>query len=197
MSNLKHVGRLVKSKRRVVVAYRVVPGEPDNCIVVASETLNSDEHDTLMNAVESEAGQQANEMADVMSRTVLPDGRPMLAAFHTTGKLMKMPTTEIELVPNRTTTILLSELNNLIAQQKGVTLEELAMKPTNTPQEKETSTEQPVAETTQNEVLTDDELAASYRSQADALFKEAKKLREQAEDLVPTKKKRKAEEVSD
>jgi len=197
MSNLKHVGRLVKSKRRVVVAYRVVPGEPDNCIVVASETLNSDEHDTLMNAVESEAGQQANEMADVMSRTVLPDGRPMLAAFHTTGKLMKMPTTEIELVPNRTTTILLSELNNLIAQQKGVTLEELAMKPTNPPQEKETSTEQPVAETTQNEVLTDDELAASYRSQADALFKEAKKLREQAEDLVPTKKKRKAEEVSD
>jgi hypothetical protein len=197
MSNLKHVGRLVKSKRRVVVAYRVVPGEPDNCIVVASETLNSDEHDTLMNAVESEAGQQANEMADVMSRTVLPDGRPMLAAFHTTGKLMKMPTTEIELVPNRTTTILLSELNNLIAQQKGVTLEELAMKPTSNPQEKETSTEQPVAETTQNEVLTDDELAASYRSQADALFKEAKKLREQAEDLVPTKKKRKAEEVSD
>jgi hypothetical protein len=197
MSNLKHVGRLVKSKRRVVVAYRVVPGEPDNCIVVASETLNSDEHDTLMNAVESEAGQQANEMADVMSRTVLPDGRPMLAAFHTTGKLMKMPTTEIELVPNRTTTILLSELNNLIAQQKGVTLEELAMKPTSNPQEKETSTEQPVAETTQNEVLSDDELAASYRSQADALFKEAKKLREQAEDLVPTKKKRKAEEVSD
>lgn len=197
MSNLKHVGRLVKSKRRVVVAYRVVPGEPDNCIVVASESLNSDEHDTLMNAVESEAGQQANEMADVMSRIVLPDGRPMLAAFHTTGKLMKMPTTEVELVPNRTTTILLSELNNLIAQQKGVTLEELAVKPTSNLQENETSTEQPVEKTTQNEVLTDDELAASYRSQADALFKEAKKLREQAEDLVPTKKKRKAEEVSD
>jgi len=194
MSNLKHVGRLVKSKRRVVVAYRVVPGEPDNCIVVASESLNSDEHDTLMNAVESEAGQQANEMADVMSRIVLPDGRPMLAAFHTTGKLMKMPTTEVELVPNRTTTILLSELNNLIAQQKGVTVEELAIKPTSKLQENETK---PVEKTTQNEVLTDEELAASYRSQADALFKEAKKLREQAEDLVPTKKKRKAEEVSD
>jgi len=194
MSNLKHVGRLVKSKRRVVVAYRVVPGEPDNCIVVASESLNSDEHDTLMNAVESEAGQQANEMADVMSRIVLPDGRPMLAAFHTTGKLMKMPTTEVELVPNRTTTILLSELNNLIAQQKGVTVEELAIKPTSKLRENETK---PVEKTTQNEVLTDEELAASYRSQADALFKEAKKLREQAEDLVPTKKKRKAEEVSD
>jgi hypothetical protein len=45
--------------------------------------------------------------------------------------------------------------------------------------------------TTPNEdgVLTDESLAAQYRSQADALFKEAKILREQAEELVPTKKK--------
>ena len=38
-------------------------------------------------------------------------------------------------------------------------------------------------------VLTDDILAAQYRSQADALYKEAKLLRSQAEDLVPTVKK--------
>ena len=38
-------------------------------------------------------------------------------------------------------------------------------------------------------VLTDDQLAAQYRSQADAMFKEAKRLREQAEELAPTKKK--------
>jgi hypothetical protein len=41
-------------------------------------------------------------------------------------------------------------------------------------------------------VLSDDELAASYRSQADRLYKEAKALRDQAEALVPTKKKSKA-----
>jgi len=41
-------------------------------------------------------------------------------------------------------------------------------------------------------VLTDDVLAAQYRSQADALFKEAQALRKQAEELVPTKKKTKA-----
>ncbi len=42
--------------------------------------------------------------------------------------------------------------------------------------------------------LDDEALAAQYRSQADTLFKEAKRLREQAEDLVPTKKKAKSTE---
>ena len=42
------------------------------------------------------------------------------------------------------------------------------------------------------DVLSDDDLAASYRSQADKMFKEAKRLREQAEELAPTKKKKTA-----
>ena len=42
-------------------------------------------------------------------------------------------------------------------------------------------------------VISDEDLAANYRSQADRLFKEAKRLREQAEELVPTKKKKKEE----
>ena len=37
-------------------------------------------------------------------------------------------------------------------------------------------------------VLSDDDLARSYRSQADAMYKEAKRLREEAEKLAPTKK---------
>ena len=42
-----------------------------------------------------------------------------------------------------------------------------------------------------NAALSDEDLAASYRSQADRMYKEAKRLREQAEELVPTKKKSK------
>ena len=41
-----------------------------------------------------------------------------------------------------------------------------------------------------NGVLTDADLAAKYRSDADRLYKEAKVLRAQAEDLVPTTKKK-------
>ena len=44
----------------------------------------------------------------------------------------------------------------------------------------------------QDSVLSDEDLAAQYRSQADSLYKEAKALRAQAEDLVPTTKKSKA-----
>ena len=190
---LKHVGRLIKSKRRVVVAYRVVPNEPENCIVIATETLTADEHDSLMKVVESAAGQEANELANVLDRSVLPDGRPMLVAFHKTGKLQKQPTSEVEMIPNRTTSIPLSELNSLIAQQQGVAVDDLAVTNGNTPNKKVETTTLDKETLVDTASMTNEEIAANYRSQADALFKEAKKLREQAEDLVPTKKKKKLE----
>ena len=95
--------------------------------------------------------------------------------------------------------IALDELNRTIAEQQGVTVADLALKgPDGKTVQPESSpvTEpavDPVATYTeapaQDGVLTHEALAAQYRSQADALFKEAKALREQAEDLVPTKKK--------
>lgn len=195
---IKHVGRLVKSKRRVVVAYRVVPGDAESCLVIATESLTADEHDSLMKVVESAAGQEADDLALVLDRSSLPDGRLMLRAFHATGKLQKMPTNEVEMVPNQKTSIRLDELNSLIAQQRGVSIEDLALQD---PTKKSLTTDNAIVEEetmqtsvpTPPAVLSDEELAASYRSQADALFKEAKNLREQAEELVPTKKKKKAE----
>jgi hypothetical protein len=192
---LKHVGRMANNKRKIVVAYRTVPGEPENAIVVTTENLMSEEHDTLMKLVESSAGQESDELATAMARTPLPDGRNMLAAFHTTGKMVKVPTADVEMVPNRNTVIRLNELNEAIAQQKGITVADLSMHGKQTPSEAPITAEE-VAEAApvpmDNGVLTDEELAAQYRSQADALFKEAKALREQAEELVPTKKKAKA-----
>lgn len=184
---------MIKSKKRVIVAYRVVPEEADNCIVVNTETLDASEHDTLMNLVESEGGQNENDLASLMMRTQLPDGRNMLAGFHTTGKLMKMPTNEIEMLPDSKTTIPLNELNEAIAQQLGVTVEDLAVKG-NTTKPAVTQTESapvtaPVEAAPTSDVMTDEDLAAKYRSDADRLFKEAKSLREQAEELAPTKRK--------
>ena len=40
-----------------------------------------------------------------------------------------------------------------------------------------------------NEVLTDRDIARNYRSQADAMYKEAARLRKQADDLDPPAKK--------
>ena len=194
---LKHVGRLIKSKRRVVVAYRVVPNEPENCIVIATESLTADEHDSLMKVVESAAGQEAYEFAEAMARAYLPDGRNMLAGFQQTGKLRKVPTNVIEMTPNGNTNIALNVLNSTIAEQKGVTVNDLAMKSpegATIAEIKDAPVANPATSYTApatTDVLTDEVLAAQYRSQADSLFKEAKTLREQAEELVPTKRKSK------
>jgi ABC-type amino acid transport substrate-binding protein len=204
---LKHVGRIASNRRKVVVAYRVVPDEPENCVVVQTENLSADEHDALIKAVESAAGQEADEFAVAMARAYLPDGRNMLAGFHTTGKMRKVAQSEVEMTPNGNTVINLAELNKLIADQKGVTVGDLAMR--SNPAEaapapegkvdavaQYTETQSQVAEPAADGIITDEQLAAQYRSQADALFKEAKALREQAEELVPTKRKTKKTEES-
>ena len=195
---LKHVGRIKKSKNKVVVAYRTIPGDAKSAVVVNTQALSADEHDSLMIQVESQAGQSAYEFAEMMARASLPDGRNMLAAFHTTGKMMKVAVEEVEMQPDHQTTIPLNELNQMIADQKGVTIDELALQP-NVPAKTE-SKATPVASMqtadikapAQDSVLSDEDLAAQYRSQADSLYKEAKALRAQAEDLVPTTKKFKA-----
>jgi len=196
---LKHVGRIAANQRKVIVAYRVVPGEPEHCLVVQTENLDAGEHDALIKAVESAAGQEAYEFGEAMARATLPDGRNMLAGFHTTGKLRKFPTNTIEMTPDNKTKVMLSELNNLIAEQRGLTVDELAIKGPDGQTVKapvEEPTADPVADYTKSPteasadgVITDEALAAQYRSQADAMFKEAKRLREEAETLSPTKKK--------
>lgn len=190
---LKHVGRTKTNRQKLVVAYRTLPNDPYNALVIPTASLPADEHDTLMKAVESAAGQEANEFYEVMQRTYLPDGRNMLAGFHTRGQMRKMATDAIEMTPDTRSAVPLNELNEIIAQQKGVAVEDLALtneqaaKAYTAPAEEQTA-EEPVAVETQSDVITDEQLAAQYRSQADALFKEAKKLREQAEELAPTKK---------
>jgi len=186
----KHVGRIKNNQRKVVVAYRTIPNDPYSCLVVTSDALAAADHDDLMKLVESDAGQSADEFYEAMQRTYLSDGRNMLAGLHTTGHMRKFPTSEIEMVPNRSSVILLSELNEVIAQQKGVAIDDLAVKG----EAKATDeTAQTPASTTleapQSEVLSDDAIAAKLRSDADRLFKEAKALREQAEELSPTKRK--------
>jgi hypothetical protein len=195
MADLKHVGRLNTNNRRLVVAYRVIPNDPTNCLVVHTESLDADQHDTLMKTVESNAGQNAYELADVMARTQLPDGRIMLSAFHREGKLVKVPTSSVDMTPNNQTAINLAELNQIIADQKGVTVSDLAVKGPENKEAETVTADEPVTTPvdTQNDVLTDEDLAAKYRSDADRMFKEAKRLREMAEELVPTKKKAKSE----
>ena len=199
MPSLKHIGRIHNNQKRAIVAYRTLPGDAESALVVLTESLPADAHDALVKLVESAAGQQAYELAEAMERTYLPDGMNMLYGFHKTGCLRKVATKEIEMLPDAKSSIKLDELNKMIAQQKGVSIEDLAIKSKNPANNVEKPVEQTInpveqyTETTEtSDVLTDDDLAAKYRSDADRLSKEAAALRRQAEELVPTKKKRTA-----
>ena len=194
---LKHVGRIAATGKKVVVPYRVIPGDPDYCLVIPTQALESAQHDDVMKTLESNAGQNAYEFAEAMARTTLSDGLNMLAGMQRYGKMVKVKTDTVEMTPDSNTTVNLAELNKLIADQKGVTVADLALKGPNGETIQpvtETKTADPVGDYTTTKVdgvLTDEDLAAQYRSQADSMFKEAKRLREQAEELAPTKKKTK------
>ena len=204
---LKHVGRLANNKRRVIVAYKVLPGQPEDCVVVTTENLEAGDHDALIKLVESPAGQEADDLATVMMRTQLSDGSNMLARFHTTGKMVKVKTADVEMIPNQNTSIRLNELNEAIAQQRGVTVADLAVTGEDGQTVQPASAEpaitasemaaapgvQPVAE---DGVISDEALAKKFRSDADRLSKEAAELRRQAEELVPTKKKASTKKTS-
>ena len=192
MAELKHIGRIKKTGRKVAGGFRTLPGEPKNCLVCMTEGLRDTDHDLLMRLIESNTGQVADELADAMQRTPLGDGSIMLARFHTAGHLTKVTTAGVEMTPNPSTVISLDKLNEEIAQQKGVDIKDLAVGGTSVEEVAEVRTlESPelAAESqTAREPLSDDALATKLRADADGLFKEATDLRKQAEELSPSKK---------
>ena len=198
MTDLKHVGRLSANGRKCLVAYRTLPGESDHCLVIPTESLDDSYHDALISLVESNAAQNSHEFAEVLARSTFPDGSVMLASLHKSGKLVKMPTDQIEMIPNFQTRIKLDELNYMIAQQLGVSVNDLALTDPKKvkPQEPEvevrevaTVNEMPAPSAEFDDSLTVEQKATKLRGQADKLSKEAARLRRLAEDLVPIKKK--------
>jgi len=200
MANLKHVGRIKANGRKVIVAYRTLPGESDAALVIDTSSLSDDQHDSLIKLVESPAGQSSYEFAEAMARTNFPDGSVMLANLHVNSKLIKVKTSEVEMTPTLQSVISLDQLNQLIAEQRGISVNDLALG--GGTQASEVATVRDISETTTSNVvaesqtakvsdqpLSDTDLARQFRSQADAMYKEAARLRAEAEKLSPTKKK--------
>jgi hypothetical protein len=177
-----------------MVAYRTLPGDAFNCLIIPTESLPDSYHDALVSLVESNAAQSAFEFYEVLDRSTFPDGSRMLVSLHAKGFLVKVPTDDVEMIPNHQTSIRLSELNHLIAQQRGVSVQDLSV--TQEPQSpdirevaqvnditpKSTSTD-PIMD----QPLSDEQLADKYRNDAARLLKEVEHLQKMAEELVPSK----------
>jgi len=205
---MKHVGKMKNNGAKIVIVYRTIPGDSNSALVVGTNGLGESYHDALMSLIQDSAGQNAHELADILSVRSFPDGSNMLQFLHTRGHLKKVPTNGVLVTPTPNDSIPLSELNILIAEQKGITVDELAV----TDGSKSKKKKDDVTKTTSSSVSGEDyheELpvdvkptdvkvtsdidtpvtASALRTMADKLFKEAQALRKKAEEMEPSIKK--------
>lgn len=203
---LKHIGKMKHNDAKVCVVYRTLPGDSFSALVLGTSTLPDMHHNSLMQVLESQDGQQANELGDALSTRFFPDGTNMLEQLHLTGKLVKVATDKVWMTPTPADQISLDELNLMIAEQKGVSLDDLAIK-ADMPHVKKQSEKDVTEEITLEEInftktdqqdkdvleipkINEEEMSArDYRSHADKLYKEAARLRRLADELDPPKKK--------
>lgn len=207
MKNLKHVGRVTGTNTNVLVAFRTLPGEAGHALVIPTAQLSDSYHDAIIKLVETPQAQDVFEFGEILFSRSFPDGRPMLRALQSDGKLQKVTTDSITMLPTPNDTILLSQLNGLIAEQRNCAIDDLSgfvSGATKIPTQVEeiaqvkdlgrdvgepTSQQPAPLKAQDNSVLSDNDIAKSYRSQADALYKEAASLRKQADNLDPPVKK--------
>lgn len=213
---IKHIGRMQNTGAKVLVVFRTLPGESNMALVLPVANLSDSYHDAIMALVETPQAQDAFEFGEIMFIRPFPDGRPMLQAMTQDGRLQKVPTDNVVMTPTTTNSIPLSQLNVLIAEQKNCSIDDLCTFVSGSPSKGNPDAKKtndsiineplvdpdipaPVrAQASDNTVLSDKDLAKSYRSQADAMYKEAARLRKQADEIdPPVKKTTKVKEAAD
>lgn len=113
---LKHIGR--HGDRKVAILYREVPGEEHMCLVVYPETMPTHIHNSIMQTLESAAGQAATNLSEVLHRNLLPDGRPQLEAMHREGMIKKISTNQVIVTPSAQSSVKLDEMNKIIREME-------------------------------------------------------------------------------
>lgn len=173
---MKHIG--IQNNRKVAVLFRTVPGEPTNALVVFYNDLPETIKANFMECLNSEDGQNALSLSDAANRYALGNGEKLLNALHMGNFIEKVASNSVTLTPNEKSSLLLSELNNILDGAGGATAPATSIDPT--------------APTTSvgEELLDDATLAKNLRTQAEQLQAEAVRLLQEADELAPAPKKR-------
>jgi hypothetical protein len=116
MSFLRHIGKI--GDRKVAIVFREVPGEPHMALVTYTESLNRHLHDPMMACIESDIGQNSQNLADALNRTHTQDGKYILQVLHAEGLLKKVQTSQVVVTPNANTKIKLDELNKILTEME-------------------------------------------------------------------------------
>lgn len=116
MPFLKHIGK--QGDRKVAILFRTVPGEDHMCLVIFPETLPAAWHDAVMRVLESPEGQSSNELADILHRNLLPDGRNILETLHNERMIKRVRTDTVTVTPTPQSQVRLDELNKMLGEMK-------------------------------------------------------------------------------
>jgi hypothetical protein len=111
---LKHIGK--HNQKRAVIAYREIPGEEHMALIVYSDSLPVVVHDDVMKAIESPQAQADKDLYNVLYRTLGTDSVNILQTLHSNGWLKKVPTNQVIVTPNSSSSIRLDELNKLLKE---------------------------------------------------------------------------------
>jgi hypothetical protein len=209
MAFLRHVGK--HGDRKVAVVFREVPGEPHMTLVVYTELLNQNIHDPLVACIESDIGQNSENLADALNRSYTKDGKIILQVLHAEGMLKKIQTELVVMTPQPGTQIKLNELNKILDEMKqgeeatkrlaemdkSLGMQDAAqvakrMRGDKLPKQINENREAPAGS---DAALGDTQLANNLRQQAERMAREAKglmaeadRLLQEAEAINPSKK---------
>ena len=201
MTMIKHVGR--HNNRKVAIIFREVPDESHMALIVYSDMMPSLMHDEAMKVLESDIGQNADNLADALFRHVMADGVNCLEAIHRSGFMKKVPTNQVIVTANANSSCRLDELNDILRQmQQGEdAVKRLAELDANAGMRKgavqTVGVTVPTVENSvnTNNVLTDADIATQrleqatkMEAEAKSLLAEAKRLKEEAKTLAPKAK---------
>tara|TARA_B100000902_G_C27282057_1_gene902338 strand:+ start:1143 stop:1784 length:642 start_codon:yes stop_codon:yes gene_type:complete len=202
---IKHVGK--QGDQKVAVIFREVPGEDHMALVVYPDQLQQQLHDDLMNAIQSAKGQAAKDLGDAIHGITGTNGQTILNTLHNERFMKKIRTQDIIMVPQPNNPgVRLDELNKIIrdldtgSDAAGKLAELDANAGLADPQKKAAGVQAAQAATGgATGALTDEAIAASLVKQAEqmrtqmaSLEAEATRLMEEAQDLNPALKPKKA-----
>jgi len=189
---LRHVGK--QGDRKLAVIFRELPGESHMCLVTYTQTLNQHIHDPMMRCIESEIGQNSENLADALNRSYTQDGKPILQTLHHEGLLKKVQTSQVIMTPAPNVNIKLEELNKILDEmaQGEAAVKRLAeldssqglQDPADVAKRmRGQSNQSPGPVSNSVDALGDQQLANNLRQQAEKMLKEAKGLMAEAERL--------------
>jgi hypothetical protein len=87
-------------------------------LIIYPEVLPAHWQDSIQKALESDIAQQAEELADALHRSFLPDGRAILETLHQERMIKKVRTSDIIVTPTSQSKIRLDELNKMLNEMK-------------------------------------------------------------------------------